>query len=223
MHLQGSTVKVSLKKWPCIEVNGLICVWYHAEGNQPDWYPPPIPEIESGEWTYGGRNEHIINCHLQDIAENVADDNHFNSLHSSTAFVSQFGKNWRTPLVSFLLGHHEWGGGWQGPEADGPKHISHHQHNQSFNMLGLKMFSSKFKGLQIGPCINYTFFDSPELKKKGVLVQRFIPLDANKSIYVNMAFMKQDLKGRLLSRLFMWGEANTVSININVYVHLSFT
>ena len=30
--------------WNCVEVNGMIFVWYHAESSEPTWYPEPIEE-----------------------------------------------------------------------------------------------------------------------------------------------------------------------------------
>ena len=48
-----------------IERNGLILVWYHAEGVEPIWEPPEIEQISSGQWTWRGRTEHIINAHIE--------------------------------------------------------------------------------------------------------------------------------------------------------------
>ena len=50
---------------PCVEVNGLIMVWHHADGDPPSWHPPTISQVESGQWVYQGRNEFYVNCHIQ--------------------------------------------------------------------------------------------------------------------------------------------------------------
>ena len=51
----------------------MIMVWYHAEEDlAPEWYPCPIEEVNQGLWTYQGRNEYHVTCHLQDIPENGA-------------------------------------------------------------------------------------------------------------------------------------------------------
>lgn len=62
------------------EVNGWIFVWHHAEGDTP-WEIPVISEVESGEWTFQGRNEYYVGCHLQEIPENGADVSHLNAVH----------------------------------------------------------------------------------------------------------------------------------------------
>ena len=43
----------------------MIFVWHHAEGADPDWYPESRENIESGKWIYRGRNEFLINSHIQ--------------------------------------------------------------------------------------------------------------------------------------------------------------
>jgi len=53
------------KVWKCCEVNHLIFVWYHSESAQPDWQPQPHTYISNGSWRYQGRNEFLINCHIQ--------------------------------------------------------------------------------------------------------------------------------------------------------------
>ncbi len=54
-----------VKSWKVRELNGWVYVWYHAEGEEPYWYPPEIDEITKGEWTYRGRTEHIVNAQIQ--------------------------------------------------------------------------------------------------------------------------------------------------------------
>ena len=75
--VRGCSEKVkssaSIRRWHCTEVNGMIMVWYHAEEDlPPEWYPCPIEEVNQGLWTYQGRNEYHVTCHLQDIPENGA-------------------------------------------------------------------------------------------------------------------------------------------------------
>ena len=54
-----------LPTFPSMERNGLVYLWYHADQEEPSWSPPAIPEIESGDWVYQGRNEFYVNCHIQ--------------------------------------------------------------------------------------------------------------------------------------------------------------
>ena len=54
-----------LRVWTCVERNGLVLLWHHADGLPPSWDPPVIDEVEDGDWVYQGRNEFIVNCHIQ--------------------------------------------------------------------------------------------------------------------------------------------------------------
>lgn len=57
--------QAKIKSWPCVEKNGHIYIWYHAEGIEPNWVIEDIEEIENNTWTYRGRSEHIINAHCE--------------------------------------------------------------------------------------------------------------------------------------------------------------
>ena len=56
---------VKIKIWPSMEVNGLILVWYDAEGRDPSFTVPEYPQIKSGHWTFKGSSVHYINCHIE--------------------------------------------------------------------------------------------------------------------------------------------------------------
>lgn len=62
-HSVPPTMKT--KSWKCCEVNQLIFVWYHAESMSPEWYIKPVLQISRDKWQYQGRNEFLINCHIQ--------------------------------------------------------------------------------------------------------------------------------------------------------------
>ncbi|XP_043664902.1 cholesterol 7-desaturase nvd isoform X2 [Vespula pensylvanica] len=77
------------KAWRSCEVNKIIFVWYHAESAKPDWQPHPHEKISNGTWRFQGRNEFIVNCHIQDIAENGADLAHLSAVHGPALFLSE--------------------------------------------------------------------------------------------------------------------------------------
>ncbi|XP_018404001.1 PREDICTED: cholesterol 7-desaturase-like [Cyphomyrmex costatus] len=77
-----------VKVWKNCEVNNTIFVWYHSESAEPDWQPQPHTCISNGSWRYQGRNEYLINCHIQDITENGPDVEHLNALHGPAIFLS---------------------------------------------------------------------------------------------------------------------------------------
>lgn len=54
-----------VNSWHSCEVNGLILVWFHCDGEDPQWTVPEQQEITNGEWVYRGRTEHFVNCHIQ--------------------------------------------------------------------------------------------------------------------------------------------------------------
>ena len=54
-----------LKLHIILEQNGFIYLWFHAEDEKPNWHPPAVPEIQSGEWAYRGRSEIRVACHIQ--------------------------------------------------------------------------------------------------------------------------------------------------------------
>ena len=55
----------NITSYTVLERNGFIYMWHHAEGVEPYWTPPVIDEIAKGEWTYRGRTEHVVNCHIE--------------------------------------------------------------------------------------------------------------------------------------------------------------
>lgn len=74
--------------WPVREVNGLIMVWYGAEGGQPSWEPPVVPEaLEQDRYTpyplctklWAGRR-----LKPQFVAENAVDPAHQRFVHGAT-------------------------------------------------------------------------------------------------------------------------------------------
>nr|XP_033332910.1 cholesterol 7-desaturase isoform X1 [Megalopta genalis]XP_033332912.1 cholesterol 7-desaturase isoform X1 [Megalopta genalis] len=77
------------KTWKCCEANGIIFVWYHAEGLEPTWQPQTVSNVSNRTWRYQGRNEYLINCHIQEVAENGADTAHLSAVHGP-AVLSNF-------------------------------------------------------------------------------------------------------------------------------------
>ena len=74
--------KVRAEHYPVIERNGMIFVWYHAEGEAPSF---EIPEVEGwgsdgwlGSWL---RWEWTVKTHPQEMAENGIDWPHFERVH----------------------------------------------------------------------------------------------------------------------------------------------
>src|SRR5579872_3407671 len=73
--------KACLKTFPTCEHYGNVMAWYHPEGKAPFYQLQPVPEIDSGEYRGPLSQTHIINCCLQEMAENTVDGAHFQSIH----------------------------------------------------------------------------------------------------------------------------------------------
>lgn len=57
--------QAKVKVWSSLEVNGVIFVWFDAEGRDPTWFPEEFEKIKSGRWTYHGYSTHLINAHIE--------------------------------------------------------------------------------------------------------------------------------------------------------------
>ncbi|GBP95160.1 Cholesterol 7-desaturase [Eumeta japonica] len=76
---------VSVKSWHTREVDCAVWIWHDAEDREPLWEIEDAPEL--GSWAYRGRNEFIVNSHIQDIPENGADVAHLNAVHSTSVLT----------------------------------------------------------------------------------------------------------------------------------------
>jgi hypothetical protein len=72
-----------MRPWPVREVNGLIMVYHHAEGLEPDWEVPAIPEFGHDDWTPYEKRRWKIRTRNQEMAENAVDSAHFVYVHGA--------------------------------------------------------------------------------------------------------------------------------------------
>ena len=75
--------KQAVHAYPVVERNRMIWAWYHPHNVAPLWEVVSLPETTAPDWTAFDKNEWIINCHLQDMAENGADPAHFLYVHGT--------------------------------------------------------------------------------------------------------------------------------------------
>ncbi|KAF7997096.1 hypothetical protein HCN44_005373 [Aphidius gifuensis] len=110
------------RAWKSCEINNIIFVWYHAELANPDWMPMSLEKISSGNWWYHGRNEYLINCHIQEIPENGADIAHLNAVHGPAMIISKI-------FPSFA--RHSWSGAsWS---------LKNHEFNENKTSAGINI------------------------------------------------------------------------------------
>lgn len=132
------------------------------------------------------------------------------AIHAPSAFCGKhFGPIARSKLLSFLLGTHDWSAVWSGP-AETDRHIAHVSLCQSLTIMGLNAMKLDLSIRQVGPCLVLLTFTSPEWNLRGVYCQAVMPLAKNKQRIVHHIYLPQNIKGRLMSRLMLFGEANMV-------------
>ncbi|MEH6550914.1 MAG: Rieske 2Fe-2S domain-containing protein [Pseudomonadales bacterium] len=73
--------RAKVHNWPVSEVNGDIMVWYHPAGTAPDWDVPEVPQLNDDNWSEPQYWEFTIPNHVQNIAENTCDPEHFQYVH----------------------------------------------------------------------------------------------------------------------------------------------
>ena len=73
--------RAAVRAWHSNEINGEIMVWYHPAGVAPTFDMPLMEEFTNDAWTEPQFWEFTIPNHVQNIAENVCDPEHFQYVH----------------------------------------------------------------------------------------------------------------------------------------------
>ncbi len=73
--------RAQVRSWHVSETNGDIMVWYHPQGLEPQWDVPELEELSSDDWSEPQYWEFTIPNHVQNIAENTCDPEHFQYVH----------------------------------------------------------------------------------------------------------------------------------------------
>ena len=92
-------VGAKVRQWHTLEQNGIIMIWFDAEGREPMWYPPVIDGVTTGLMVRQGTVIHHANAHIQDINENGVDSAHFNALHTFPFTVGAKSFGWLIKIV----------------------------------------------------------------------------------------------------------------------------
>jgi nitrite reductase/ring-hydroxylating ferredoxin subunit len=77
--------KAHSRSYPTLERNHMIWAWYHAEGGEPFYEVPEVPEFSDPEWSPIEVREFDIRISAQDMAENNVDFAHFRFVHGTDA------------------------------------------------------------------------------------------------------------------------------------------
>lgn len=76
-----------IRTYPAREWGGLVLVWYDEEALEPNFEPPALPEWDDEtwmNWTIDDLGE--IDCHGQEVIDNIVDKAHLPPIHGSTNF-----------------------------------------------------------------------------------------------------------------------------------------
>jgi phenylpropionate dioxygenase-like ring-hydroxylating dioxygenase large terminal subunit len=71
------------KRWPVQERYGFVFVWRDADGGEPWFDLPEVPEATSPDWSTHQRYEWTIRAHGQELGENGVDPAHFRFVHGT--------------------------------------------------------------------------------------------------------------------------------------------
>lgn len=74
-----------VRSYPVVERNQMIWAWHHAEGQEPFYDVPEVPEIDDPEWSDYELVEFEVASCCQEMAENNVDFAHFMYVHGSDA------------------------------------------------------------------------------------------------------------------------------------------
>jgi phenylpropionate dioxygenase-like ring-hydroxylating dioxygenase large terminal subunit len=83
-YAQKIPPKAKIRAWHVHEFAGLIMVWHHAAGLEPQWSLPEVPEYGNAEWTDYERRRWTIRTRNQEMAENSVDSAHFRFVHGTS-------------------------------------------------------------------------------------------------------------------------------------------
>jgi nitrite reductase/ring-hydroxylating ferredoxin subunit len=75
--------KAHARTYPTIERKHMIWAWYHAQGGEPFYEVPEVPEFHDPEWSSILVRGFEIRVSAQDMAENNVDFSHFRFVHGS--------------------------------------------------------------------------------------------------------------------------------------------
>uniref|UniRef100_A0A0N4U8U9 cholesterol 7-desaturase n=1 Tax=Dracunculus medinensis TaxID=318479 RepID=A0A0N4U8U9_DRAME len=198
--------------WPTTERNHHIYVWYHCDGLEPCWEVEPIEEVENGNWTYNGKTEHEICCHIEDIPENGSDIAHLNFLHLSAGLhgndITKIEMDNQEPLMK-----HIWDGNWEQQPAPN-QHIGVMSLSVilSFAKIPISCTETKLKARQIGPGIVYMTFDFGKFGR-GVLLHHVTPVEP---LLQKTRFVMYSTMPKIIANIFLIFE--TTQFERDIYI-----
>jgi 3-ketosteroid 9alpha-monooxygenase subunit A len=95
--------KACIKSLKLVEHAGCIWTWYDAEGGEPDYALPQFEQWNAPHWVnWNVQPLGVINCHPQEVLDNMTDKTHLEPVHGSVDIV-QFENDFDGVKVRQLL------------------------------------------------------------------------------------------------------------------------
>ncbi|KAK7896589.1 hypothetical protein WMY93_021914 [Mugilogobius chulae] len=180
-----------VRRWPSVEVNGQIYVWFHCDGEEPQWDVPEQSEITRGEWVYRGRTEHYVNAHIQEIPENAADIAHLGHLHQPGMISGVDLRYTKNRAWEFM--QHEWKVEWH-PEPEPHTHCSQMLVKHALHLFGLhwSLLDVSVVARQTGPGVVFIRFDHRFLGS-GVIMHCVTPQEPLLQLVTHTIFYQANI------------------------------
>ncbi|XP_055613089.1 cholesterol 7-desaturase nvd isoform X2 [Uranotaenia lowii] len=216
----GSIPKVAkLKKWKSIEANGFIFVWHHSDENVVPWGIQPIPEIENDEWVFYGKNEFLVNAHIQDIPENGADIAHLNAVHGPNVMYGS--ENGSSGSKHFVFGMHAWQANWNAPTENDPSHIAWMDLKHSFRVFNkLEICTVNVKAYQIGP--GYVQLMMKSNVGPMVALQSVTPVEPLIQKVIHRFYAPRNFINAIAMRCTIWAESIMFERDMKIWNNKQF-
>ena len=94
--------KATLKRWPVCEIDGVVFVWFHEDGEEPQWKLEPQPDFDL-EWTPWRKRMWEFRARIQDVGENDADISHSPAMHYVTRELPQLEMETEGPICNWKM------------------------------------------------------------------------------------------------------------------------
>ncbi len=82
-HGDPVPMRGEIKRWHVAEMDGVILIWFHEDGEAPTWEVKPQPDFDL-KWTPWRKKVWEFKARIQDVAENDADVSHSPAMHYIT-------------------------------------------------------------------------------------------------------------------------------------------
>ncbi|XP_058444563.1 cholesterol 7-desaturase nvd [Malaya genurostris] len=201
----GIVPKVAkVKKWKSIEANGFIFVWHHIDEQIEPWELTIVPEIENGQWVYYGKNEFLVNAHIQDIPENGADVAHLSSVHGPNMLSGSDIRYFRASWAEF--GMHTWQANWHAPEEADPPHIARMDLQHAFRFFNKwEVCTVDVKAYQVGP--GYVQLKMQTGFGPMVALQTVTPVEPLVQKVIHRFYAPRSLGNAFFQKFAIWAES----------------